>query len=52
MPILLAAWMFLARRAYVRPLYTERAGLAMLLVAATLMLVGVLWLRRAIRVEV
>lgn len=52
MPLLIGLWMFLFRRAYVRPLYTEPLGMAMLTAGAVLMVVGTLWLRRVVRVEV
>ena len=52
MPILLALWMFLFRPAYVRPLYTQPLGVVMLVVAGGLMVVGVLWLRAVVKVEV
>jgi tight adherence protein B len=52
MPILLALWMFLFRPAYVRPLYTEPLGIVMLVVAGVLLIVGMLWLRAVVRVEV
>ncbi|MEV6632395.1 type II secretion system F family protein [Actinoplanes sp. NPDC051470] len=52
MPLLIGAWMFLFRRDYVRPLVAEPLGLAMLAGAGLLMIVGILWLRRVIRVEV
>jgi tight adherence protein B len=52
MPILLALWMFLFRPAYVRPLYTEPLGIVMLVVAGGLMIVGMLWLRAVVKVEV
>jgi tight adherence protein B len=52
MPLLIGAWMFLFRRDYVRPLITEPLGLAMLGGAGLLMVAGILWLRRVVRVEV
>jgi tight adherence protein B len=52
MPVVIGAWMFLFRRAYVRPLITEPLGVAMLTAGGVLMVVGVLWLRRVVRVEV
>jgi tight adherence protein B len=52
MPIVLGGWMFLFRRDYLRPLYTEPLGLAMLVGAVLLVLAGAAWLRRLVRVEV
>ena len=52
LPVILGLWMFLFRSAYVRPLITEPLGLLMLAAAAGLLVVGGLWLRRVVRVEV
>jgi tight adherence protein B len=52
MPIVLGGWMFLFRRDYLRPLYTEPLGLAMLVGSVLLVVAGAAWLRRLVRVEV
>lgn len=52
MPVLIGTWMLLFRRAYIAPLYTEPLGVVMLGSAGVLMVVGTLWLRSVIRVEV
>ena len=52
MPVTIGLWMFLFRRAYVEPLFTQPLGIVMLIVAGVLLLVGTLWLRRVVRVEV
>lgn len=52
LPVVLGLWMFLFRSAYVRPLITEPLGLLMLAAAGGLLVVGGLWLRRVVRVEV
>jgi tight adherence protein B len=52
MPLIMGAWMLLFRREYIRPLYTDPRGIVMLAVAAGLLVVGGLWLRRVVRVEV
>lgn len=52
MPLVIGSWMFLFRRAYVRPLLTEPLGMVMLGAGGLLMIAGTLWLRRVIRVEV
>ncbi|MEV1287631.1 type II secretion system F family protein [Micromonospora sp. NPDC049679] len=52
MPIVLAAWMFAFRRDYLRPLYTEPLGLMMLFTSIIMMVLGALWLRKLVRVEV
>jgi tight adherence protein B len=52
MPLCIAAWMFLFRRAYVQPLYTTTLGLTLLAAAVVLMVAGILWLSRVVKVEV
>jgi tight adherence protein B len=52
MPITLAGWLFLARRDYLRPLYTTSIGLVLLSGAAVLVVLGALWMRKLIKVEV
>ncbi|MFI7600247.1 VWA domain-containing protein [Actinoplanes sp. NPDC049681] len=52
MPIVLAAWMFAFRREYLRPLYTEPLGLLMLTVSVIGVLIGGVWLRKLVKVEV
>ena len=52
MPIVLGGWMLVFRREYLRPLYTEPLGLAMLIGAVVLVCIGGLWLRKLVRVEV
>ena len=52
MPLVIGAWMFFFRTAYIRPLYTEPLGLIMLGTAVVLLIAGGLWLRRVVRVEV
>ncbi|WP_175543612.1 type II secretion system F family protein [Micromonospora pattaloongensis] len=52
MPIVLAAWMFAFRRDYLRPLYTQPLGLMMLFASVVMMVIGGLWLRKLVRVEV
>ncbi|MEV6600780.1 type II secretion system F family protein [Actinoplanes sp. NPDC051346] len=52
MPIVLGAWMFVFRREYLRPLYTEPLGLLMLGTSVTGILIGALWLRKLVQVEV
>ncbi|WP_067496793.1 type II secretion system F family protein [Actinoplanes sp. TFC3] len=52
MPLILGTWMLLFRREYIRPLYTDPRGLLMLGIAAVLLVVGGLWLRRVVKVEV
>jgi tight adherence protein B len=52
MPIVLAAFMFLFRREYLRPLYTEPLGILMLLLGAVLLIGGILWMLRVVKVDV
>jgi tight adherence protein B len=52
LPIMVGGWLFLTRRAYVRPLYTTPLGLSMLTFAAVLIVAGALWMRKMVRVEV
>jgi tight adherence protein B len=52
LPLLLGVWMFFTRGSYMRPLYTTPLGLAMLIGGTLLMMVGIVWMRRVIKVEV
>jgi tight adherence protein B len=52
LPVLVGGWLFVADRAYMRPLYTTNVGLLMLTVAVLLVVVGSLWMRKLIRLEV
>jgi tight adherence protein B len=52
LPIVAAGLMFVMRPAYMHPLFTDSRGILMLLVAFSLLCVGVIWLSRAVRVEV
>lgn len=52
LPIGLANWMFLARRDYIRPLYTTPVGLVLLIVAVGCVTAGWFWMSRMIKVEV
>ncbi len=51
LPVLIGGWLFLASPAYMRPLYTTPIGLLMLAGAAVLVVIGSLWMRKLIRVE-
>ncbi len=51
-PIGFALFLLIARPEYLEPLYTTPLGLLMLGFAGLLMLVGVFWLRRVVKVEV
>jgi len=52
LPLVIGAWLFIGRRGYVRPLYTTSFGLVMLVGAALLVVLGSLWMRKLIKVEV
>ncbi|PWU62165.1 hypothetical protein DLE60_01890 [Micromonospora globispora] len=52
MPIVMAIWMLLTRREYLSPLWTTPIGLTMLIGAALLMVIGIFWMARWIKVEV
>ena len=51
LPVLVGGWMFISSPSYMRPLYTTALGLAMVATAVVLMVVGALWMRKVIRVE-
>jgi tight adherence protein B len=52
LPLLLGGWLFYSSRSYTRLLYTTPFGLMMLIGAAVLVVVGSLWMRALIKVEV
>ncbi|GIE98419.1 type II secretion system F family protein [Paractinoplanes rishiriensis] len=52
LPLVTGSALFVMRPEYVKPLYTELAGIAMSVVAMLLMVVGVLWLRASVRIDV
>lgn len=52
MPILVGSWLFITSSAYMRPLYTTPVGLLMLIGAVGLVVIGALWMRTMIKVEV
>jgi tight adherence protein B len=51
-PLVLAGWLFYSSGAYMRPLYTTVWGLLMIVGASVLFVIGVLWMRVLIRMEV
>jgi Flp pilus assembly protein TadB len=52
LPLLVGGWLFFSRGGYMRPLYTTPLGLAMLIGGALLMVLGTVWMRNVIKVEV
>jgi Flp pilus assembly protein TadB len=52
LPVLVGGWLFYSDPNYMRPLYTTFFGVAMLFVAAVLIVVGALFMRKIINIEV
>lgn len=52
LPIFISVVLFVTRRDYIRPLYTQPVGLVLLGVAAVMMGVGLAWLRASTKIEV
>jgi len=52
LPVLIGGWFFFSDPGYMRPLYTTLAGLVMLVGSAVLVVVGALWMRKLIKIEV
>ncbi|MET8760940.1 VWA domain-containing protein [Lentzea sp. NPDC004782] len=52
LPVFLAGFLFWFRADYMRPLYSTLIGLVMLSAAAVLVVLGSLWMRKLVRVEV
>jgi Flp pilus assembly protein TadB len=52
LPVLVGIWLFISSPQYMSLLYTTRMGLAMLLAAVALLVVGALWMRKMIRIEI
>jgi tight adherence protein B len=51
LPIALGAFMFMFRREYLTPLFTERLGQLMVIGGGLLFVLGIVWMTRVIRVE-
>jgi len=52
LPLVVGTWLFVGSRGYMRPLYTTHLGELLLLIASVLMVVGALWMRKMIRIEI
>jgi Flp pilus assembly protein TadB len=52
LPVLVGGWLLLTSRTYMRPLYTTAPGVLMLVSSVVLVIVGALWMRKLIKVEV
>jgi len=52
LPLVVSAWLFIGSHGYMRPLYTTHLGELLLLIASVLVVVGTLWMRKIIRIEI
>lgn len=52
LPILMAGYLLLFKKAYLVPLYTTGIGIVLLAVGGTLLILGTVWLRRLTKIEV
>jgi len=52
LPLLIGGWFFYSDPSYMKPLYTTLLGLVMLVGSAVLIVVGALWMRKLIKIEV
>jgi Flp pilus assembly protein TadB len=52
LPLTLAAWMSLTDGSYLRPLWTTPFGVLVVIVGAVLFVIGVMWMRAAVKVEI
>jgi tight adherence protein B len=52
LPVLMAAFLFSFRRSYFSILYTDPAGVALLVLATGLVIAGALWMRNLVRIDV
>jgi Flp pilus assembly protein TadB len=52
MPLLVGAWLFISSPVYMRPLYTTHVGELMLLIASVLLVIGILWMRKMIKIAI
>jgi tight adherence protein B len=52
LPPLFAVYLLLVRKEYIKVLWHESAGIAMLVIAVVLLTIGAFWLRKVVRVEV
>jgi tight adherence protein B len=52
LPLALAAFLLLTDRSYLRPLWTTPIGVLLIIVSAVLFVIGVIWMRAAVKVEV
>ena len=52
LPVLVGTWLFISSPQYMSPLYTTHLGELMLAAAIGLVVVGALWMRKMIRIEI
>jgi Flp pilus assembly protein TadB len=52
LPLVVGAWLFIGSKGYMRPLYTTHLGEFLLLIASVLVVVGTLWMRKMIKIEI
>jgi tight adherence protein B len=52
LPPLLATYLIIVRPSYVKPLFTDPIGISLLVLMVVLMIAGVVWLSRLVKVEV
>lgn len=52
LPVLVGGWLFISDPSYMRPLYLTFLGLGMLIGALVLVVIGAIWMRNLIKVEV
>lgn len=52
LPIVLGLFTFLTRREYLQPLFTDPLGITMLVVGFVLLIAGIFWITRVVKVEV
>jgi tight adherence protein B len=52
LPPIFATYLILVRPTYIKPLFTDPLGVTLLVVMIVLMITGVVWLRRVVKVEV
>ena len=52
LPVLVGTWLFISSPQYMSPLYTTHLGELMLAAAIGLVVVGALWMRKMIKIEI
>jgi Flp pilus assembly protein TadB len=52
LPLVVGTWLFIGSPEYMRPLYTTHLGELLLLIASVLIVVGTIWMRKMIRIEI